>query len=140
MQLYLPLHIKVDYASTKAFAHTLAVGLEMREPDRVVSKMAKKLRKNKVFIDWSQNDEHKTTVCVYSLRAKNRPTVSTPVTWEEIQKAIKKNDQGLLTFEAEEILTRVEKQGDLFAPVLKQKQKLPALSRLEKAIKDTPLD
>lgn len=140
MQLYLPLHTKVDYETTKAFAHALAIGMEKRQPKRVVSKMAKKLRKNKVFIDWSQNDEHKTTVCVYSLRAKDRPTVSTPVTWNEIKKALSKKDASLLTFEADQTLKRVAKQGDLFMPVLKEKQKLPAISRLEKAIRDVELD
>jgi bifunctional non-homologous end joining protein LigD len=76
-------------------------------------------------VDWSQNDEHKTTVCVYSLRAKEHPTVSTPVTWDEVATALKRENAKLLTFEHGEVLKRVKKHGDLFAPVLKLKQQLP---------------
>ncbi|MGA8479372.1 MAG: ATP-dependent DNA ligase, partial [Chthoniobacterales bacterium] len=110
---------------TKAFARALAEHLEFENPNLVVSKMQKKLRRGKVFVDWSQNDEHKTTVCVYSLRAKERPTVSTPVSWKEVADAAKKRDTGLLTFEASEVLRRVKKKGDLFSPVLTLKQRLP---------------
>ena len=92
--------------------------------------MRKSLRKGKVFVDWSQNDDHKTTVNVYSLRAQDRPRVSTPVTWQEIQNALKKNDARALEFEAEAVIKRVRKLGDLFAPVLKLKQKLPALEAI----------
>ena len=88
--------------------------------------MQKSLRTGKVLIDWSQNDEHKTTVNVYSLRAKSQPTVSTPVTWREVEQCWKKKDPALLTFQADEVLARVEKQGDLFASVLSLKQKLPS--------------
>jgi len=95
--------------------------------------MKKAIRVNKVLVDWSQNDDHKTTVAVYSLRARERPTVSTPVTWEEVEAAFKKKDPKLLTFEAGQVLERVEKHGDLFAPVLKMKQKLPALAGIEEA-------
>ena len=87
--------------------------------------MLKSLRGGKVLVDWSQNDDHKTTVCVYSLRAKERPTVSTPVTWEEVEHCLQKKNPALLVFETNAALKRVEKQGDLFAPVLEQKQKLP---------------
>ena len=86
--------------------------------------MLKAKRGGKVFMDWSQNDAHKTTVCVYSLRARERPTVSAPVTWEEIAKAVKKTDGEMLSFEAGGMLKRVEKVGDLFAGVLTVKQKL----------------
>jgi bifunctional non-homologous end joining protein LigD len=79
-------------------------------------------------VDWSQNDEHKTTISVYSLRARERPTVSTPVTWEEVERALKKKDAGLLVFEAPQVLQRVEKMGDLFAPLLTLKQTLPKLA------------
>ncbi len=89
--------------------------------------MSKQARTGKVFVDWSQNDEHKTTVAVYSLRAREHPTVSTPVTWEEVERAFKKKDAGLLVFEAPQVVARVEKLGDLFEPVLELKQKLPDL-------------
>src|SRR5205085_10324187 len=81
--------------------------------------------------DWSQNDDHKTTVCVYSLRAKDRPTASTPVTWDEVRLTLEKKDPNLLVFLCEQTLQRVDKMGDLFEPVLKLKQKLPALSAIE---------
>jgi bifunctional non-homologous end joining protein LigD len=78
-----------------------------------------------VFVDWSQNDEHKTTVCVYSLRAKEEPTVSTPVTWNEVENCLKKKKSELLKFRSDQVLARVEKVGDLFEPVENLKQKLP---------------
>ena len=87
--------------------------------------MSKALRPGKIFVDWSQNDEHKTTACVYSLRAKQRPTVSTPVTWKEMESALSKNDPDALTFETNDVLDRVARLGDLFEPVLKLKQRLP---------------
>ncbi len=102
-------------------------------PDLVVSDMKKSLRVNKVFVDWSQNDDHKTTVNVYSLRAKDQPTVSTPVTWEEVENCLKKDDPELLVFTSDKVLQRVEKLGDLFEPVLKLKQKLPKLESLGQA-------
>jgi bifunctional non-homologous end joining protein LigD len=99
--------------------------MEREHPREVVSRMQKNLRNGKVFIDWSQNDDHKTTVCVYSLRAKDRPTVSTPVTWEEMEVVRRKRDPALLVFTSDEVVKRVEKLGDLFAPILKLKQRLP---------------
>jgi bifunctional non-homologous end joining protein LigD len=92
--------------------------------------MKKALRVGKIFVDWSQNDDHKTTICVYSLRAKDRPTVSTPVTWEEVENCLNKRDPNLLVFDAGQVLERVTKHGDLFAPVLKVKQKLPPITAL----------
>ena len=92
--------------------------------------MKKALRVNKILVDWSQNDEHKTTISVYSLRARDRQTVSTPVTWEEVERTLKKKDANLLVFDAQQVLQRVEKMGDLFAPLLTLKQKLPKLSQL----------
>ena len=89
--------------------------------------MQKNLRTGKVFIDWSQNDDHKTTICVYSLRAKDEPTVSTPVTWEEVDALRKKKKPELLVFTSDDAIERTEKHGDLFDPVLKLKQKLPKL-------------
>jgi len=127
LQLYLPLNTTTSYDQTKTFAHALARLLEKQHPSQVVSKMRKELRTGKVFVDWSQNDEHKTTVCAYSLRAKDRPQISTPVTWDEVELAWQKQDPGMLNFEAEQVLRRLERDGDLFAPVLSLKQQLPAL-------------
>ncbi len=92
LQVYVPLNTAVTYDQTKELSHALAEHLEREHPKLVVSKMAKALRKGKVFVDWSQNDEHKTTICVYSLRAKDKPTVSTPVTWEEVEATVKKKN------------------------------------------------
>jgi bifunctional non-homologous end joining protein LigD len=127
LQAYVPLNTKVTYEQTKAFAQDVARRMEKDHPSEIISKPSREQRKGKIFIDWSQNDLHKTTVSVYSLRAKERPTVSTPVTWEEVRKAVKKDDAALLTFEYDEVLKRVARRGDLFEPVLKMKQKLPAL-------------
>jgi bifunctional non-homologous end joining protein LigD len=130
LQVYVPLNTAVTYEKTKPFAHAVAELLEKKFPESIVSKMQKSLRSGKVLVDWSQNDDHKTTVNVYSLRAKDHPTVSTPVTWKEVETALKKKNPGLLTFEAEEVLERVKKLGDLFGPVLTLKQKLPKTSVL----------
>jgi bifunctional non-homologous end joining protein LigD len=128
LQIYVPLNTPVTYDDTKPLAHELARILEKEHPHAVVSDMKKNLRVGKVFVDWSQNDDHKTTICVYSLRAKNKPTVSTPVTWEEVQKCLKKKDPQILVFESHQTLARVDKLGDLFEPVLTLKQKLPGAS------------
>jgi bifunctional non-homologous end joining protein LigD len=130
LQIYVPLNTKTTYEQTKAFAHALARLLEHEHPELVVSDMKKAVRTNKVFVDWSQNDQHKTTISVYSLRAREHPTVSTPVTWEEVEQALKKKDAGRLVFEAKDVLARVEKMGDLFEPAQKLKQKLPQLAGL----------
>jgi bifunctional non-homologous end joining protein LigD len=130
LQIYVPLNTPTNYEETKTFAHALAQLLEHDHPDVVVCDMKKKNRTGKVFVDWSQNDEHKTTVAVYSLRARERPTVSTPITWEEVEYALKKKDAGLLVFEAAQTVKRVEKLGDLFAPLLTLKQRLPDLKKL----------
>ncbi len=127
LQVYIPLNTPTDYDRTKSFARALAQLLEKQHPNKVVSRMTKALRTGKVFVDWSQNDEHKTTVCVYSLRAREKPTASAPVTWDEVAAAWEKRDATLLAFEAADVLARVEKYGDLFAPVLTLKQKLPSL-------------
>jgi bifunctional non-homologous end joining protein LigD len=128
LQIYVPLHMPTSYEATKPFAHALARLLEQEHPELVVSDMKKELRTGKVLVDWSQNDEHKTTVSVYSLRAREHPTVSTPVEWEEVERALKKKDPNLLVFEAGQVLERVQKVGDLFEPVLKLKQKLPKVA------------
>lgn len=125
LQIYVPLNTPVTYDQTKALSHHLAEELEQAHPEQVISKMGKSLRTGKVFVDWSQNDRHKTTVCAYSLRAKERPTVSTPVTWDEVKNALKKKDSARLNFISNAVLERVERHGDLFEPVLKLKQKLP---------------
>jgi bifunctional non-homologous end joining protein LigD len=139
LQLYVPLNGGLEYDIVKPFAKTLAELMEQRHPDLVVSKMAKSLRPGKVFIDWSQNTESKTTVGVYSLRAKSdRPYASMPVTWDELAAAERKGDAGSLRFEPEQALRRLEDVGDLFAEVEKLKQRLPrdvmtAAKRLPKA-------
>ena len=130
MQIYVPLNTKTSYDETKPFAHALARLLEDQHRELVVSEMKKAIRTNKIFVDWSQNDEHKTTVSVYSLRARERPTVSTPITWEEVERTLKKKNAALLVFESHQTLDRVEKMGDLFAPLLTLKQKLPKLAGL----------
>jgi bifunctional non-homologous end joining protein LigD len=123
IQVYVPLNADgVDYDSgTKALSQALARHLEAQHPKLIVSQQRKELRRGKVLIDWSQNDEHKTTVCVYSLRARERPTVSTPLAWEELE------DPGALVFETADVLERAERDGDLFAPVAELTQELPDL-------------
>ena len=125
LQLYVPLNTPVTFDQTKDVAHRLAQHLESEHPDLVTSKMSKALRKGKIFVDWSQNDQHKTTVCVYSLRAKDEPTVSTPVTWKEVESCLKKKKAELLKFRSNQTVARVKKLGDLFRPVEELKQKLP---------------
>jgi bifunctional non-homologous end joining protein LigD len=125
--------LPTSYEVTKPFAHALAHLLENEHRELVVSDMKKQLRVGKVFVDWSQNDEHKTTINVYSLRARERPTVSTPVKWDEVEQVLKKKDATLLVFEAGQVLDRVGKMGDLFEPVLKLKQKLPKLAGIAEA-------
>jgi bifunctional non-homologous end joining protein LigD len=136
LQIYVPLNTKTSYEQTKPFAHAMARLLEQQHPNLIVSDMKKTLRTNKVLVDWSQNDEHKTTISVYALRAREHPTVSTPVTWQEVEQALKKNDASKLVFEAKDVLARVEKMGDLFEPVQKLKQKLPQLEGLS-AVSET---
>ena len=128
LQVYVPLNNPdVTYAQTKGFALAVAELLEASEPTLVVSRMKKELRKGKVFIDYSQNDQHKTTVCVYSLRARERPTVSTPVTWEEVRSCLASGDPGDLVFDAHAVLRRHAELGDLYAPVLSVVQEVPSL-------------
>jgi bifunctional non-homologous end joining protein LigD len=125
LQVYLPVNRKTNYDQTKSFSHALAESLEQADPAHIVSKMRKSLRTGKVFIDWSQNDRHKTTVCAYSLRAMATPTVSTPVTWDEVEKLAAHGRASDLIFSPAEALARVKRLGDLFAPVETLKQKLP---------------
>ncbi|HSP01982.1 MAG TPA: non-homologous end-joining DNA ligase [Acidimicrobiales bacterium] len=122
MQLYVPLNSPHTHDHTSEFAHAVARVLEKHRPDDVTSVMAKAQRPGKVFIDWSQNSRHKTTVAAYSLRAKPHPTVSTPVSWDEVSDCA---DGQPLSFTAPEVLTRVADLGDLFAPCATQVQHLP---------------
>ena len=127
LQLYVPLNTKTGFDETGSFAHSLALLIEDEHPDAVVTRMAKELRTDKVLIDWSQNDDHKTTAAVYSLRAMDEPTASTPVTWSEIRRAAKDRDPAALRFNCDELVQRIAKHGDLFEPVRTLKQKLPNL-------------
>ena len=131
LQVYVPLNTAVTYDDTKPFAHELARLMERAHPELIVSDMKKALRVAKILVDWSQNDQYKTTVCVYSLRAKDQPTASTPVTWDEVTKCLKKKDPGVLVFESSKVIARAEKMGDIFEPVLELKQKLPPLAALD---------
>jgi bifunctional non-homologous end joining protein LigD len=138
LQLYVPLNTPTNYDATKTFARALAQLLEQDHPEMVVSDMKKTLRTGKVFVDWSQNDEHKTTVAVYSLRAREHPTVSTPITWDDVERTFKKKDASLLVFEAPQVVSRFEKIGDLFAPVITLKQRLPDLRSLTGTVAKEP--
>jgi bifunctional non-homologous end joining protein LigD len=128
LQVYAPLNGEVGYERTKTFARAVAETLAAKFPDRVVAQMTRSKRSGKVLIDWSQNDQHKTTVCVYSLRAKERPLVSTPVEWEELSAALTAGDADRLVFDGVAVLERLESRGDLFAPLLSEKQDLPEAS------------
>lgn len=127
LQLFVPLNSAVTYEQTGPAALAIAKVVEEKHPDDIVTKQAKELRRGRVLIDWSQNHDHKTTVSVYSLRARPSPTVSTPVTWREVQGALRAEDPAKLTFAAADVLKRIARRGDLFEPVLKQRQKLPTL-------------
>jgi bifunctional non-homologous end joining protein LigD len=127
LQVYVPLNSAVTYEQTQPLAQGIAQLLAQREPRLIVWQMPKRLRTKKVFIDWSQNADFKTTVSVYSLRAKtHRPYVSMPVQWDELSDALQSKDTESLFFTPEQTLKRVDKLGDLFKPVLTQAQRLPA--------------
>jgi bifunctional non-homologous end joining protein LigD len=130
LQVYVPLNTKVTYEQTSPFAKAIAQLLERETPKEVVSKMAKAQRRGKVFVDWSQNHQKKTTIAVYSLRARDRPTASLPLHWREVERAAKRGDADNLRFEIPAAIKRVEKEGDLFEPALKLKQKLPKLTEV----------
>jgi bifunctional non-homologous end joining protein LigD len=127
LQIYVPLNGRASYETTKPFAKAIAQLLEKQTPGEVVSKMKKVEREGKVFVDWSQNHQRKTTIAVYSLRARERPTVSTPLAWEEVERVAGSGEGSSLVFEAGDVLERVERHGDLFAPVLELEQELPEL-------------
>ncbi|MDQ1445318.1 MAG: bifunctional non-ous end joining protein LigD [Acidimicrobiaceae bacterium] len=129
LQIYVPINTPTTYeGGTKDFALAVAQLFEKQFPDEVVHQMAKALRPGKVLIDWSQNDEYKTTVSVYSLRARERPTVSTPITWDEVSDVAERGDPDLVRFEADDVVARFEQRGDLFAPVATLQQELPTLT------------
>jgi len=144
LQLHIPLNTPTRYEVTKPFAHALARAMEAAHPDRIVSDQKKVLRNGKVLIDWSQNDSSKTTICVYSLRAKAQPFVAAPLRWSEVEACLRKDDAKCVFFGPDELLARVKKDGDLFKEVLTLKQKLPkkvleALGpAVEKATPDIP--
>jgi len=133
LQVYVPLNTKVTYERTSPFAKAIAQLLEKQTPKQVVSKMAKAERRGKVFVDWSQNHQKKTTIGVYSLRARERPTASIPLHWREVERAAKSGDADRLRFEIPAAIKRTEKEGDLFEPVLKLRQKLPEIDELDPA-------
>ena len=126
LQVYVPLNNEISYSLTKPLSHSLADLLEAQTPGLVVSRMAKAVRAGKVLVDWSQNTERKSMICVYSVRATERPTVSTPVEWSEVQEALHSGHPGALSFQMSEVLERIDQRGDLFAPVLTMRQHLPA--------------
>ena len=116
-RLYTPLRGRPTWDKVRNAAHQIALQIEQELPDLVVSKMRKELRRGKVLIDWSQNHPAKTTVAAYSLRARPEPTVSTPVTWQEVADCADRGRPDLLSFTADDVLRRVETLGDLFAEV-----------------------
>jgi bifunctional non-homologous end joining protein LigD len=135
LQLYVPLNTETSYDVTKPVARRIAEALSEQTPELVVSQMAKSARAGKVLIDWSQNTEHKSMVCAYSVRAKQRPTVSTPLQWSEIEAALDQGDPGRLSFDIGAVPQRLEELGDLFAPVLSARQEIAQLIRLRETTK-----
>ncbi len=126
MQVYVPLNGELTYETTKPYARAVARAMENSEPELVTSQMTKSLRPGKVFIDWSQNTTTKTTVAVYSMRARSQPTASTPLHWSEVERTAASGDPDELRFTAAQVLERFERDGDPFAPVLELEQDLPA--------------
>jgi bifunctional non-homologous end joining protein LigD len=128
MQLYVPLNGKTSYEETRPFGQALAQIVANQDPENILAKMGKRTdRSGKVFIDWYQNNERKTTISVYSLRARERPTCSTPITWDEVEQAAGSGKGDHLVFETGDVLKRLDEHGDLFAPVLELEQELPEL-------------
>ena len=127
LQVYVPLNTAVSYEQTKPFARAVAELLEKQLPKLVVSRMTKSLRAGRVLIDWSQNDPHKTTVSVYSLRAHATPLISTPLDWEEVARGSRRRRELQLSVGPSELLKRLERDGDLFAEVIGIAQSLPDL-------------
>ncbi|MHB1533510.1 MAG: non-homologous end-joining DNA ligase [Acidimicrobiales bacterium] len=128
LQVYAPLRQDVTYQQTKPFAQTFARLIERKHPDRVVTTQDRAVRRAKVLIDWSQNTASKTTVAAYSVRALAEPSVSTPLTWDELERALADDDLGALRFGPDQVLARVAADGDLLAPLTEQGAALPELS------------
>ncbi len=127
LQVFVPLNTDITFKKTKEFAHKIALLFEEKMPSRVTSHVAKRSRKGKVYIDWLQNDPFKTTISVYSLRASEKPLVSTPLTWQEVSTGLRLNDPKFFQLSPDAVLKRIKKHGDLFKPILTLKQRLPRL-------------
>ncbi|MGC2063801.1 MAG: non-homologous end-joining DNA ligase [Thermodesulfovibrionales bacterium] len=128
LHVYVPLNRKeMTFEDTRKFSKAVAMILQKNYPDLVTAKMAKEFRKAKVFINWSQNDSSKTMVCIYSLRAREKPVVSFPLTWKELENSAGPVNIETLQVMPSEAVSRAEKQGDLFQEVLTKKQRLPYL-------------
>jgi bifunctional non-homologous end joining protein LigD len=124
LQVYVPLNTDVTYDVTKPLARRIAELLEAERPEGVTSRMGRHLRAGRVLVDWGQNTEHKSMVCAYSVRARRHPTVSTPVTWEELEAAVAAGDPAALVFELDDVVRRLDRHGDLFGDVLRLEQRL----------------
>jgi len=139
LQVYVPLNTPSSYAITQALSRRVAEELERRNRNAVISRMARADRVGKVFVDWSQNAEHKTTVSVYSVRAKQEePFVSMPITWREVETAVKKRDIRPLLFSPADAIARTKQVGDLFAPVLTLEQNIPEILYAELGLPHAP--
>jgi bifunctional non-homologous end joining protein LigD len=128
IHLHVPLNGSATFAESRPFARAVAEAFEARFPDEVVSRQTKTKRTGRVLIDWSQNDSHKTTASVYTIRAKERPTASTPLEWDEVEAAAESGDADALVFTVDGLRARIAAKGDLYAPLLSQKQELPEVS------------
>jgi bifunctional non-homologous end joining protein LigD len=132
LHLFVPLHVPVHYRETRNLARSLALFLATRQPGRVVAEIGSEKRRGKVLVDWGQNARQKSMAAPYSLRARDRPTVSMPVEWAEIEAAVDAGDPSALVFDAEAAAERVLRDGDRFAPVAERVQNLPRLGSPER--------
>jgi bifunctional non-homologous end joining protein LigD len=130
LHIYVPLNTATTFDKTKTFARAVADRLVKDNPGEVTATMSRALRKGKIFVDWSQNDTHKTTVCAFSLRAKTEPSVSTPLTWAEIQSAVKHGKTDSLIFSPAEVIRRVSRGKNRWIEIQSTRQKLPDPARL----------
>ncbi len=136
LHLAVPLNTKVSFDETKSFSRAIAGVLERDDPKRITTNMSKREREGRVFIDWSQNDRHKTTVCVYSLRARQTPTVSWPLRWKEVKAALNRGSADALITEAAGALRKIKRRGDAFSEVLTLKQRLPKQAEVASSTRD----
>jgi bifunctional non-homologous end joining protein LigD len=127
LHFHVPLNSAVSYEETKPFAHAVARTLERQHPEAVVSRMTRSLRPGKVLVDWSQNSAHKSTVCPFSLRARERPAVAVPLAWNDVEEARERGDTGLLRLEADAALEQADERAKLFEPLIELEQPLPEL-------------